>query len=74
MPTQIDKAQTWLRQHGIDTAARVSAEPGRPPAQDLPDGTAADPDDWVNDAQRWYQHRARGVDVAQLLHYHHTAK
>jgi hypothetical protein len=70
--SQSDKAEVWLAQHGIVAATRGA--PMQEPHPPLSSSTeAADEDEWASDAQRWYQQRAQGVDVAQLLPYHQTA-
>lgn len=57
MPTQNEMmADAWLKKHGIGGA--TAQAPGDEPSSE---------DDWASDAERWYEQRAQGVDVAQLL-------
>lgn len=72
MSTQNEMAEVWLRKHGIGDVSSEALVRGPLLAQEeRPDGGAepAPDDDWATDAQRWYEQRAQGVDVAQLLRY-----
>ncbi|MBA2721951.1 MAG: hypothetical protein H0W48_10150 [Methylibium sp.] len=70
--SQSDKAEAWLARHGVArTPAQVGSSDLRSPLLRMEE--TADQDDWATEAQRWYLHRAQGVDVAQLLPYHQTA-
>lgn len=72
MPTQNEMAEVWLRKHGIGDAKSEALASGPLLAQEERAGSEVEPaeeDDWATDAQRWYEQRAQGVDVAQLLRY-----
>lgn len=70
MPTQNEMADVWLRKHGIGSPADAALARGPLLGREDIDEERDEPageDDWARDAERWYEQRAQGVDVAQLL-------